>query len=288
MINELLKIYPNSLLNPTKARIKEMNDYYHIQGNSDHLYISLEHLNEEEIQLLKLLVQDKEVKPSPLNPLEKILLEGRINDTFNLDTVQLIYLKIDHLDEKNYKLWKDTLQNSIEKIVDLTMIGENLIVLLMDMEEVENQSLEKLKEVIISLDQDFNLLSQGMIGQVTSFNQQIKDVFSYESKIFENFIQNRRINGIVSLSTLLINQMAFLFKQEEPKLVKLFTVLANKPDLTELIDSLFKNQGNLSQTANDLFIHRNTLSYQINKFYDKTGFNLNDFPDLIVCYLLTN
>lgn len=286
MIRYLHSIYPNSLLNPTKNEIKKIDDYYHIQETINHLYIPLVELEEREIQLLKLLVNDKKTQENNLNSLEKLIIHGEIDNSIKTKLARLIYLKIDYLEIENYKLWKKILTDSIEEIVELSVMDENLIILLLDVEKNEKQSINKLKEVVKSLDQDLNLLSQGMIGQNVNLNPQIKNIFSYEKEIFTSFIQSKTIDGIANLSDLLINQIATFLKKQKPELTKLSNLLLNKNELRKLIEYLFKNQGNLSQTAEDLFIHRNTLSYRMNKFYDETGFNLNYFPDLIICYLL--
>ncbi|NRE28611.1 Fis family transcriptional regulator, partial [Enterococcus faecalis] len=50
--------------------------------------------------------------------------------------------------------------------------------------------------------------------------------------------------------------------------------------------ALWKNQGNISSTAKDLFMHRNTLHYRLEKFFEQTGLSLKKMDDLIFCYLL--
>ena len=57
-------------------------------------------------------------------------------------------------------------------------------------------------------------------------------------------------------------------------------------DLSEIITNLWKNQGNVSSTAKDLFMHRNTLQYKLDKFQQVTHCNLKNMDDLFLCYLL--
>lgn len=58
-------------------------------------------------------------------------------------------------------------------------------------------------------------------------------------------------------------------------------------DVDELtIMSLLKHQLNIQETADDLFIHRNTLNYRLDKIYQKTGFMFRQFEDAMTYYIL--
>ena len=50
-----------------------------------------------------------------------------------------------------------------------------------------------------------------------------------------------------------------------------------------------KNNGSIQKCADELFIHKNTLQYRLNKIRDLTGFsprNYNDFVVLKIAFLL--
>ncbi|WP_218654383.1 helix-turn-helix domain-containing protein, partial [Streptococcus pluranimalium] len=50
--------------------------------------------------------------------------------------------------------------------------------------------------------------------------------------------------------------------------------------------AMWQEHGNLVQTAQRLFIHRNSLQYRLDKCYQATGLNLKDLDDLALAYLL--
>lgn len=51
-------------------------------------------------------------------------------------------------------------------------------------------------------------------------------------------------------------------------LVEYYRRLLNKDtDIQPIISALWKNQGNISSTAKDLFMHRNTLHYRLEKVF---------------------
>ncbi|MCL1924699.1 MAG: helix-turn-helix domain-containing protein [Defluviitaleaceae bacterium] len=53
------------------------------------------------------------------------------------------------------------------------------------------------------------------------------------------------------------------------------------------VDKFFENNLNVSETSRQLFIHRNTLVYRLNKLIKKTGLDLTNFDDAVVFKILT-
>lgn len=53
----------------------------------------------------------------------------------------------------------------------------------------------------------------------------------------------------------------------------------SKIDLRETLDTYLKNQGEITQTSNELFIHRNTVKYRINRCEEILGVKVDD-PDV--------
>ena len=49
--------------------------------------------------------------------------------------------------------------------------------------------------------------------------------------------------------------------------------------------AMWQNLGNISKAANDLYVHRNTLQYRIDRFFQETGVNLKTMDDLLLSYL---
>jgi carbohydrate diacid regulator len=56
--------------------------------------------------------------------------------------------------------------------------------------------------------------------------------------------------------------------------------LFNKNNIGEMIESLVENNINISRTANNLFIHRNTLLYRLKKIEEVTGLNPRNLKEL--------
>ncbi|MDN6195596.1 MAG: hypothetical protein L0I93_03825, partial [Atopostipes suicloacalis] len=226
MIDALIEIYPDSLLNPSKETLEKVDHYYHISNEKDQLYIASDDLNKEEIELLNLLKNKNQLTINESRILEDLLLKGKIDNLLGIENAQIVFLNVNHLEDERYPLWKSTLLDSIHQIKELGYMSEDLIILLLDGDSTNKELVKRLKEVIQSLDQDFNLLTQGMIGQRIQLTPQITEVFQYESNLFQSFIKEERVEGILSISDMLMNQQGLLLKKEGPVLPTLYNVLA--------------------------------------------------------------
>ncbi len=56
--------------------------------------------------------------------------------------------------------------------------------------------------------------------------------------------------------------------------------------LESIIQGMFKNNLNISQTAHDVYMHRNTVMNKIDHIYELTGFSIQNFYDAMALYLL--
>ena len=59
----------------------------------------------------------------------------------------------------------------------------------------------------------------------------------------------------------------------------------NDHNFLEILNTYFNNNLNVVSSANNLYMHRNTLLYKINNFYEQTGFNLKQFKDCALLYI---
>lgn len=55
----------------------------------------------------------------------------------------------------------------------------------------------------------------------------------------------------------------------------------NDKEMIETADEFFKNDLNLSETARKLFLHRNTLTYRLDKIENLTGLDIRKFDDAV-------
>ncbi len=68
--------------------------------------------------------------------------------------------------------------------------------------------------------------------------------------------------------------------------LKNFVKIFEDKELMSTLDSLFKNDLNISKTARALFMHRNTLNYRLDKVRAITGLDPCSFGDAVELLIL--
>lgn len=143
--------------------------------------------------------------------------------------------------------------------------GKNLIIYL------ENYPLEDIISTIKALYID--LLLNNIVYISGSKNNLAK-----EEELISNNL-DKLDNGIYLAPQIL----PFLSNKEEGLKVVLDHYY-NDIAFKELLEVYFNNDLNVLSSANNLYIHRNTLLYKLNNFYEHTGFNLKHFKDAATLY----
>ena len=60
---------------------------------------------------------------------------------------------------------------------------------------------------------------------------------------------------------------------------------SNGSDYIEFLEAYLKNNGNINETAEKMFIHRNTVVYKIKKINELLDCNLSDLKTRVQIYL---
>lgn len=106
------------------------------------------------------------------------------------------------------------------------------------------------------------------IGRVFKPGQ---DVLVYSSMMLERFLSTLSAETAMHYHSLLF----------APENSRLFNT-----EMLETIEMFFKKDLNLSDTARQLFIHRNTLVYRLDKIQRQTGLDLRHFDDAVTFKML--
>ncbi len=59
----------------------------------------------------------------------------------------------------------------------------------------------------------------------------------------------------------------------------------DKQDTKDMISSYIRNNGSITKASEELYIHKNTFQYRLNKIWEKTGYNPRNLEDLIILYI---
>lgn len=134
---------------------------------------------------------------------------------------------------------------------------------------------------------DFYLDAYFFIGIHNDTPKNLLQTFLFEEKAFQHVrtIQKKQPFYTIqeSLPLLIANNLPASF-MNTTKAICLQELQKDK-ELQKIFTTLFHNNLNVSNTAKELFLHRNSLLYRIDKFYEKTGFDVRLFHHALTIYI---
>ncbi len=171
----------------------------------------------------------------------------------------------------------------------ITSIDEKTIVLVKEVKDGESEeSLDKVAKVILD-----SLNMEGIRNVYVSIGGEVTDIknvsASYKEakvameigKIFEpdKYISDYRKLGIGRIIYQLPQSLCKIFIQE---VLQGISVDRFDEETLTTVNKFFENNLNVSETSRQLYIHRNTLVYRLDKIQKLTGLDLRSFDDAII------
>lgn len=148
-----------------------------------------------------------------------------------------------------------------------------------------NYNVADFKGIWETLALDFDAKGQIYVGEfndVAILKNDLRQVFNEEQQIFK---ASQR-GGVSTLATTALRYFGKERAQKSLVLRPLKQQISEQKNLRELIVALYQAQGNMTLAAKKLYVHRNTLQYQVEKFEKSSGLNLKNMDDLVLCYLV--
>ena len=231
-------------------------------------YISntIEDYNYKKNSIIKNLLKDKDVNKEDIKEFHSYLLER-----FNLIT---IYFEGDI--EEVFSLVKEGYEEE-----DITVLVYQERVLVLGKLEDVVQHAHSIKETLSS-----NLSGKVLVSYcfVKNYNMLCSSFFKCNQKI----MVARRFNlekDIISEKDIIFEEIVENINFDKKKeLISEFNSGLKKIDheMIKTIDMFFKCGLNLSEASKELYIHRNTLIYRIEKIQKYTGFDIRNFNEAVI------
>ena len=116
-------------------------------------------------------------------------------------------------------------------------------------------------------------------------DKNIKD-FDIIFDIYNNCKHKDYLN-MASLSLILFNDKESNNQLNDIKNI-INKIMKENEGFIDISKAMFKNNLNVSRSASDAFMHRNTLISKLDILNKKTGFNIQNFQDAFILYLFIN
>lgn len=283
--NQFQSIYPSAFLTDDS---KNNYAYLTFPYQNQWIHFDKEQLTASETRLLYLIFdQDTPVQNLGISQSRwyRFLIEDHPSLPIEKGIYRVVQFDIQKRDTRfDKKLWLSSFKSFFKDVQEAFFINDHYGLLIhrySGYSVVQDETLG----ILQTLDDDFSTKTSGYIGQYWSLSLDFKQFFKEEQTIFFN--QLKKSKQVFSLSDVALNYYASEALSNSPIIQQLKKNLTSNPEIKELITALWLNQGNISLAAKYLYIHRNTLHYRLDRFFEEFGFSLKDRNDLLLCYLLT-
>lgn len=264
------------------------------QYNSPQFLIGIKN-NKEVLNLIKLLFDEKKQEMTKVDFYRELLLGTIKREEFEELKYDFVTKELTNLRAIAFKVNKDDLKNA-QMIIDNIFVFDQSILLdsetiIIITDRLDDEVIEYTNNIFSELTTELALKVTIAIGSkvlnlidisdsvndinnilrlADRFNIQ-KDVYYYEDFLIPLIVDN------------LPKEILVKFNKENLK--KYDEIFKNK-DLIFTAESFFKNDLNITETSEKIFVHRNTLIYRINKIKEISGFDLKKFDDAIRFYMI--
>lgn len=184
------------------------------------------------------------------------------------------------------KEWLTEIRQMLPFAVDSFFINESTV--LIAEQQKENLTAPELEGLFVALDMDFDCYTHLFVGAFHHSSHDFTALLAEEMFVFQQEITRSTSQKCFTLSQALLHLYGQSRLLKSPLLPALYQDWFVEEETADIIRCLWKNQGNASSTAKDLFMHRNTLLYKIDKFQEISLLNLKEMDDLLLCYLIVS
>lgn len=188
------------------------------------------------------------------------------------------------MNEKILNYYKSHIDNDIQNLI--VQSGTNIIMIL------NTISKNNIDQIVNYINEDVNKIQNTNIffgiGDVSNNSNEIKRSFR-EAKKALNVAVAFQDNQTLYYSDL---DIGLLINDMPKETIKVYNekILGSLSEIqiseyNEIIDTFVKYNGSITKTSEELFIHKNTLQYRLNKLRELTGYDPRVISDMVVLYL---
>lgn len=278
---DLLKWFPQGKLQ-SNPNANENEVAIPISSNQ-WLLLKKSSLTQREQELISLLLEKESAFDG--GPWYDYLVHNRGKIPQNVQKIQFVHCHLFHYENETIGSWLEMMRTILpNRIADFQLSSQDYIFVLDQTRLVPVKDV--LRDTLSAIEYDFSLSLTIQIGQIWPliFEESYSELFQAEHTLFVKWWKQVQHSNVYSFSQLFlwgIGQKDFIL----PILTKkLHQLIESQDQLVDIIAALWENTAVVTKAAQQLYIHRNTLQYHIDKWEELTGLQLKDLTDLTLCY----
>lgn len=277
--------------------IYEKDGYYYIfitKYNSPQFILGIKN-DLKTLNIIKLLFDEKKKVMTKENFYRELLIGNISKSEYNdlksefyngeEDEFRVIAFKIENKELKNAKLIIDNIFIFDESII----IDNETIAIITTRKEDEILDLSKkiFSEISTELATKNTIIIGSNVKKLYNINRSLDDVYNV-LRLSERFNIKKDVYYYEDfLIPVIVDNIPhnLLIRFNNENLKKYKEIFENK-DLLFTAENFFKNNLNITETSEKIFVHRNTLIYRINKIKEISGFDLKKFDEAMRFYMI--
>lgn len=263
----------------------EQEGFLSLPFSADHWFVVEEKkLSEREQQLIALLTQKEQV--ASLNPWYASLIEGKSQLPLPIKKLQLVYCHLSHFQQENLSGWQDMMRSLFPNCLSLVQVGAQDYLFVLGQDKYTSVY-PILTDTLEAVEYDFGVRMSLLLGQVWSVSplHSLVELIQAERDLFKRWWRQGH-HGVQRFSQLYLWSLGEQVVDLHVVTACLHQLILEQDQIREIIVSLWDNSAVLTKAAQQLYLHRNSLQYKIEKWEELTGLSLKDLTDLTLCYQL--
>lgn len=286
MIKKLKEIFPSMVIYTQDKNYINEDYQWFLTEDENIIGIPNHSIDEKELSLLEVFLTPYNIKfPQQTEEERKwkeMIKKPSEHNDFDGD-YRFVYFSIQkHQVEPVY--FKEAIQELFSKPIPILWRNEH--------EGIIIEELKKYEEPI-QYDQIIDILMSDLYAKINFFVGPFQNQITYAHKYYQMITSGARevfkhsseevITYIQAIPPLLIEQATDEFKEHIGKWVLRDTM--NDQETLQMIKTLVACNLNISETAKELYMHRNSLQYRLDRFQEKTGLDIRNFDEAMTAYL---